>query len=224
MLIAFSIFLLLFILLIEIVTVLFRLTEMQEEKARFQVISILTGTGFTTKESELITQHPRRRNLAQAVMILGYAGSITFTSFIINILIDIIKQNISLKEILITGGLALTLLLILKNKKIILFIDNIIEKTILKNRIMKRSVNNVYKLLNKSKGYGLYNILIETDSKFIGKTLQQSEFKEKYNIQILNIDKGHELINQPDGNYVIEKGDNLLVYGRTETIIKMFHL
>ena len=35
----------------ELFTILFRLTGLPDEKARFQVISLLTGSGFTTRES-----------------------------------------------------------------------------------------------------------------------------------------------------------------------------
>ncbi len=47
---------------------LFMLTGLPERKARFQVISILTNTGFTTGESEVITSSRRRRRLASRMM------------------------------------------------------------------------------------------------------------------------------------------------------------
>jgi hypothetical protein len=75
-----------FLIIIEIICVLFRLTGLPEDKARFQVISILMGTGFTTRESELITQHPTRRKLAQTVMILGYVGLAVLISFLANVI------------------------------------------------------------------------------------------------------------------------------------------
>ena len=45
----------------EIFVILFRLTELKLEVSRFQVISLMTGTGFTTGESELILGHPESR-------------------------------------------------------------------------------------------------------------------------------------------------------------------
>ena len=39
--------------------------EFPAEKARFQVISLLTGTGFTTRESEIVLSTRRRRRLAR---------------------------------------------------------------------------------------------------------------------------------------------------------------
>lgn len=48
---------------IEINTVLFTFAGLKKNFARFQVISMHTGTGFTTGESELIIDHPIRRRL-----------------------------------------------------------------------------------------------------------------------------------------------------------------
>ena len=47
-LILFNILILIYQLLIEIFTALCRLTGISYEKAKFQVVSLLTGTGFTT--------------------------------------------------------------------------------------------------------------------------------------------------------------------------------
>jgi Trk-type K+ transport system membrane component len=58
MILYFLLSIVIFLIVVEVITVLFKLTGLSEEKARFQVISLLTGSGFTTKEAELITQHP----------------------------------------------------------------------------------------------------------------------------------------------------------------------
>lgn len=68
----FAIFILVYILINEIFTVLFRLTGLTEDKAKFQVTSMLTNSGFTTSDSELITSSRVRRKLARITMISGY--------------------------------------------------------------------------------------------------------------------------------------------------------
>ena len=52
-LILFSLIILIYLIITELFTILFRFTGLPDERARFQVISLLTGCGFTTKESEL---------------------------------------------------------------------------------------------------------------------------------------------------------------------------
>ncbi|MCK5130010.1 MAG: hypothetical protein KAQ68_09165 [Clostridiales bacterium] len=58
-------------LLIEILSVVFKMTGLELDKARFQIISIITHTGFTTKESELISQHSLRRRIASILMVVS---------------------------------------------------------------------------------------------------------------------------------------------------------
>ena len=50
--IVFVLLIIFYITIADIITILFRLTGMTEERARFQVISLLTNSGFTTQESE----------------------------------------------------------------------------------------------------------------------------------------------------------------------------
>ena len=214
MLIYLSILIILFVVIIEVISVLFRLTGLTEEKAKFQVISILTGTGFTTRESELIVKHPTRRRLAQIVMILGYLGTATLISFIINI----ITSNLEWKDFVVIVALFLMFLFIIKYPRLVIRFDRLIEKFIAKNKLMEISKDRIYELLNKNKGYGIYHLIIEKDSFLINQTLLESELKEKYNILVLNIDKGDNLINLPDGNYIMEQGDNMLIYGKSESI------
>ena len=64
-LLLFSFIILLYWVITELFTFFFRLTGLPVEKARFQVISLLTGTGFTTRESEMVLSSRRRRRLAR---------------------------------------------------------------------------------------------------------------------------------------------------------------
>lgn len=203
--------------IIETLCVIFRLTGLSEEKARFQVISILTGTGFTTKESELITNHPTRRRLAQVIMILGYIGTATLISFVVNI----ITSNLEITDFIVIVLLFFVFIYIIKNPRIIFRFDHFIETIVIRNKLVEVSKSSVYKLLNKNKGYGIYNILVENDSFLVNKTLSDSGLKQN-NILVLNVDKGDRLINFPDANYLIKQGDNLLIYGNTENIINLF--
>ena len=69
----------------ELFAMLFRFTGLPDEKARFQVISLLTGCGFTTHESELLLTTKSRRRLARITMLFGYVFNITIVSAFINV-------------------------------------------------------------------------------------------------------------------------------------------
>ena len=81
----------------------------------------------------------------------------------------------------------------------------------------------MYKLINRAKGYGVFNILIDENSVLVGITLKESNLKP-HNIIILNIDKGNQFIGFPTRDYVIEKGDNVLLYGKVDEVMKTFNI
>jgi len=53
------------------------MTGLEKYKARFQALSAFSGTGFTTKEAEVVVNHPKRRNIIRYLMIMGNAGIAT---------------------------------------------------------------------------------------------------------------------------------------------------
>ena len=65
------------LILTRIATVALIQTGLSRETARFQARSALTGTGFTTSESETIVNHPVRRRLVLSLMLVGSAGVVT---------------------------------------------------------------------------------------------------------------------------------------------------
>ena len=75
--------------MIEIFSVAFKLTGLATNKLKFQVASLFTGAGFTTSESELITNDDRRRRIAVTCMYTGHIFSVVIMGLIINVLISI---------------------------------------------------------------------------------------------------------------------------------------
>lgn len=215
----FMIYVVIFLVIVEVITVLFKLTGLSEDKSRFQVISLLTGSGFTTKESELITQHPGRRKLAQILMITGYIGFFTGISFII----DLIEKSLSVKNFLVLMVFFWLIWLFFKNRFLLTLLDNLIEKLILRKRFKFGNPNKMYKLITRAKGYGVFNIFVDDNSSLIGIALKDANLKPRKMI-VLNVDKGDEFIGFPTSNYVIEKGDNLLIYGKIDEVIQTFHI
>lgn len=73
---AISIFVLLSlsIFIVRIAAVAMRLTGLDDSSARFQALSAYSGTGFTTKEAEMIVNYPVRRRIVSLLMIIGNIG------------------------------------------------------------------------------------------------------------------------------------------------------
>lgn len=72
-----AVLLMLSVMIVRIATVVMRLTGVHQNIARFQCISALTGTGFTTRESEMIVNYPSRRKTLAVLMILGNLGLVS---------------------------------------------------------------------------------------------------------------------------------------------------
>lgn len=83
-LISFLVLIAVFLTAARVASVVLEVTGMDRQAAEFQARSALMGVGFTTLESEDITNHPVRRRLVLWLMTVGNAGIVTgIGSFII---------------------------------------------------------------------------------------------------------------------------------------------
>ena len=69
-------------------SVAMRLTGLSQNVARFQCLSALTGTGFTTSESEMIVNYPIRRRILSTLMIVGNLGLVSVAATFIVAFVD----------------------------------------------------------------------------------------------------------------------------------------
>jgi hypothetical protein len=69
-----------------VATVALTLTGMRQEAARFQARSALTGSGFTTTESERVVNHPVRRRVIMTLMLVGNTGLVLVASLMVVLL------------------------------------------------------------------------------------------------------------------------------------------
>ena len=90
----FSFIILLYWIITEAFTLLFRMTGLPDERARFQVTSLLTGCGYTTKESEMFLSSRSRRRLVRITMLFGYVFNITVVSALINVFLSLKESQI----------------------------------------------------------------------------------------------------------------------------------
>jgi uncharacterized protein with PhoU and TrkA domain len=215
------IFLILFVLiwlLIEILSIVLKLTGLELSKARFQVISILTHTGFTTRESELIVQHPTRRKIASVLMIVSYVAQITLITLLFNVLTQATRNILGTAIALFI--MVVFVILVTQSKKLSNWFDQVAEK-LLKKRIQKSaSGDRIEQVLNLSPEFSIYGLLVDTDSLICDKTLSELKLKEHF-IQILKIDRGSEVIDFPLADTRLLAGDRLIVYGKIDALTQM---
>ena len=221
---AISIAIVLYFSLIEIYTVLFRITGLTKEKARFQVISMITCAGFTTGESEIITTNRKRRRLAVACMISGTLFNVVIISLIINLIGSIAKADFIEEQLIWIGIILGSLVLVLIIIKIP-FVSKFIEKTIevLGRKIMNRKDNaNALTMLDSYDSDAIIEIYINNIPEVLkNKTLMESNFKNQYNINILMLKRGNRTIDITKDT-VIQNKDKIVVFGNRQTIKDLF--
>ncbi len=71
------------VLVIRIGGVALQQTGLSQDVARFQAMSVFTGCGFTTTESETVVNYPVRRRIALTLMVIGNIGLVGVLSTVV---------------------------------------------------------------------------------------------------------------------------------------------
>lgn len=212
----FNVLILIYQIIIEIFSVIFSIEGVQLDKAKFQVISILTGTGFTTNESELMLASKRRRKLTQTLILFSYLFNITIVSTIINLFIA--TTEVSLEELGI--GIILTIaniiLLIILNKatRVRRFFDEIVKKIEIKKMEKRQNPISIYDKYGDKVIAEV--ILLKVNNKI--KNINTVKLKNEYDIQLLVIKRGEEIISDINEKVTLKEHDVLLVFGKQKII------
>ncbi|MBU4310018.1 TrkA C-terminal domain-containing protein [bacterium] len=200
--------------IVRIATIALKMTGLDEKRARFQALSAFTGTGFTTKDSELIVGHEQRRRIIMTLMILGNAGLITVVATLI---LSFTKGGLSPAPIkLILLGLAIYLIYRLASHKgLTRKFTKGIEKRLARSAVFTKKP--IEETLRLAKGYGVAEISLKEGSPHIGLTLQETDFKKR-GIMILAIERGKDVIHTPKGGDKLCVDDTLICYGKLPEI------
>ncbi|MEG0373961.1 MAG: TrkA C-terminal domain-containing protein [Enterococcus sp.] len=216
-------FVLFYSITVEVFTVLFRLTGVTQDKARTQVISLLTNSGFTTSDSEIIMSSKRRRRLARIAMLSGYFFAVIIVSVLLNIFLSMNYSDVQHWADIVTtvGILACIYILAKRSKKLGQSFDLFIEK--LGNRLMFGKHSNPLILIDVVRTKALVEVSLTNIPAFMeNKTLIECDLKRDYDIQVLYIRRGGKSLPLIDGNTTIQKEDCLLVFGEYKTIRAVF--
>lgn len=222
-LILFVVFVVVYSIIIEIFTVLFRLTGLTREKAKTQVISMLTNSGFTTAESEIVLHSKKRRRLAHLTMLFGYSFTVIIVSALVNIFLALSRTEVkSMVVIVIILSVVLVLLLLFMRIHFIRnWFDVMIEK--IGNRIMFGKKSNVVVLIDNYSGRAMAEIYLEFVPTILCDTpLADSRLRETYDIQILLLKRNGEAGGTVNGETVLRSKDIVIVFGSYKNIRTLF--
>ena len=221
----FSVIILLYWVITELVTMFFRLTGLPDEKARFQVISLLTGTGYTTKESEIILSTRRRRQLARVTMLFGYVFNITILSAFINVFFSLKEgqfENFFI-GILIPLAAISVILIFMRVPKIRAWGDKLLMSTA-DRYLMRMETFNAVMLLDYIGGDSIARVtLMHIPEEYRGKTLAEMRLRAETGILVMLVERAGGKNEAARADTVFEVGDKLTVFGDYRAICRTFH-
>ena len=202
---------LLSLLVTRVATVALTLTGLSREAARFQARSALSGTGFTTSESEAVVNHPVRRRIVMTLILIGSAGIVTVIGTLVLSFANSDRDARGLRLAILVGGL-FVVWLIARSDKIERHLSRLIGRVL--TRLTDLDARDYAALLHLAETFTVLELAVEPGDWVAGRALGELGLRDE-GIVVLGITRA-------DGSYVgvpqftteIRAGDALLVYGR----------
>ena len=224
-LLLFSFIILLYWVITELFTFFFQLTGMPAERARFQVISLLTGTGFTTRESEIILASRLRRRLARVTMLFGYVFNITIVSAFINVFLSmkVIQVGHEFVGFLIPLGTVALIFIFIRVPKVHAWSEDLFRR--LADRVFERKETfNAVMLIDNISSESIAQVTLRhIPDEYRGLTLAETRLRAETGILVMLVGRRGGKPVPANADTVFEPGDKLTVFGDYKTICKAFH-
>lgn len=199
-----------------VATVALTMTGLSQEAARFQARSAFTGTGFTTSEAESVVNHPVRRRIIMALMIVRSAGLISIVlSLILSFLGSASESTKLLRLVWLLGGVAL-LWGVSRSKRIEKVMARLIRRAL--SRWTALDVRDYSSLLRLSGGYSISEQQIAADDWLANKRLKDCVLMDE-GVIVLGVTRDDgTYVGGPKGNTEILPGDTVILYGRADKL------
>ena len=221
----FSLIILIYWVITELFTILFRFTGLPDERARFQVISLLTGCGYTTKESEMFLSNRRRRRLARITMLFGYVFNITIVSAFINVFLSLKLSQVEhyYFGILIPLAAVAIIFIFMRVPRVRAWGDGLLQK--FADRIIGRTdrFNTVMPLDYIGTDSIALVTLSHIPEEYQGVPLSQTGLKANTGILVMLVEQPGKKAVPAGADTVFSIGDKLTVFGDYAIICKSFH-
>ena len=222
-LILFALFIIIYIVISDIITIFFRLTGLTEETARFQVVSLLTNSGFTTRESEALVSSKIRRRLARATMLFGYAFTVTIVSTTVNFFMTLGRAELKTLWYLVPVLVCILILFhtVRKSSFFKTKFDGWIES--IGNRIMFGEKSNPIVLMEDYGDMVVAHVYLSKVPPILQDVpLSQSVLMQKYNIMVILVKNKNGEARQATADTVLKQDDIVMVLGKRKAIRAVF--
>lgn len=212
-----------YIVIVKAFIILFRITGLTEEKARFQVISLITNSGYTTQESELVVSVLARRKLARIIMLFGYTFSITIVSVFVNAMIALpsSEKDEVWPALLIVSTLFVVFLIVWRIPVVKIAMDSILER--LGRKWLYGDHGNVILVQDEYPRGVVASVTLNTlPADIAGKTLRQLNLPAQYGVHVVFINRHGVIQIDTSGKTVLQEGDVATVFGPIKAIRQVF--
>ncbi len=219
-----SLIILLYWVITELFTIIFRFTGLPDEKARFQVISLLTGCGFTTRESEMIlTSRPRRR-LARITMLFGYVFNITIVTAFINVFLSLKVAQVEdyLLGILIPLAVVAVIFVFIRVPVVRAWGDQQLQH--FADRLIRGDAGNTVMPLDYIGQDSIALVTLKAiPEEYKDVPLSETGLRAETGILVMLVESPGKSAQPAGADTVFQVGDKLTVFGDYATICRSFH-
>ncbi|KGE73411.1 TrkA C-terminal domain-containing protein [Spirochaeta lutea] len=214
--VSFFVIILVSLLVVRVAAIMLKLTGMSDDIAKFQARSAFTTTGFTSRETESIVNHPVRRKIILNLMLLGNVGLVSFmSSLIITFVQPSTDTDLLLRVAIIVGGL-LVLYLISRSRLLDRVLSRIIERFL--RRFTRVYAKDYDSLLFLSGEFEIVKLPVREGNWLAGRTVAELQLSDE-GVLIIGVQRGDGYyVGVPRGSTSIYEGDEVILYGREEVI------
>lgn len=203
------------LLITRVATVILVATGMSKSSARFQARSAFTGAGFTTSESERVVDHPLRRRVIMALMLLGNAGIVASAG---SLILGFRSGGFGKEweQVLELGLGVLALIFVSRSQavdtRLTRFIGHLLhEHTDLSGR-------DLGGLLQLAGDYSIHELAVRDGDWAADRTLSDLGLRDE-GIVVLGLTRSDgRYVGAPTGASTVQPGDILVVYGRDQQL------
>lgn len=192
------------------------MTGLSWDTASFQAYSAFFGVGFTTREAEMVVNHPVRRRIIRDLIL---AGNIGLTSALATLVVSVVQNESDQHPMVILAELVaavLALIFVFGRPVVRKALDRLIQHT-LEKAGMVRALD--YELLLRiQSGYCVSEVEVLPESKVANKTLRESRPWD-HGVVILALRRNGETPHGiPGPSDLLQPGDLITVYGKESQI------
>ncbi len=195
------------------------MTGLSWDTASFQSYSAFFGVGFTTKEAEMVVNHPVRRRIIRHLILVGNVG---LTSALATLVATLVQTSPDGHAILLLGwliGALIVLFLISRFGWFQNMLDHLIQRTLERTGVVRALDYEL--LLRIQHGYVVSEIEVLPATFLAGRTLLDARPWDR-GVVVLAIKRDGETIpGIPGRDSLVEAGDVVTAYGKEHSLHEM---